>query len=73
MVIKELEDKYGIEYSYKQKEAIIKALENNILIITGGPGTGKTTIIKAIVELYRKLNKLNEKNLINKLIVLILI
>ena len=68
--IKELEDKYGIEYSDKQKEAIIKALENNILIITGGPGTGKTTIIKAIVELYKTLNKFTDKDLINNIALL---
>ena len=68
--IKELEDKYGIEYSDKQKEAIIKALENNILIITGGPGTGKTTIIKAIVDLYKKLNNLEVKDLINNIALL---
>ena len=70
LIIKELEDKYGIEYSDKQKEAIIKALENNILIITGGPGTGKTTIIKAIVDLYKKLNKLNDKDLISNIALL---
>jgi len=68
--IKELEDKYGIEYSHKQKEAIIKALENNILIITGGPGTGKTTIIKAIVELYKTLNKFSDKDLIRNIALL---
>ena len=68
--IKELEDKYEIEYSDKQKEAIIKALENNILIITGGPGTGKTTIIKAIVELYKTLNKFNDKDLISNIALL---
>jgi len=64
MRIKELEDLYHIEYSDKQKEAIIKALENNILIVTGGPGTGKTTIIKAIVDLYKMLNKLSVKDLV---------
>ena len=36
----------------KQKEAIIKALENNILIVTGGPGTGKSVLaINLLVEL----------------------
>ena len=68
--INELEDKYGIEYSDKQKEAIIKALENNILIITGGPGTGKTTIIKAIVDLYIKLNQLDQKRIITDIALL---
>ncbi len=68
--IKELEDKYEIKYSPRQEEAIIKALENNIVIVTGGPGTGKTTIIKAIVDLYKKLNKLELKELINSIALL---
>ncbi len=58
-----LEKKNGITYNDLQKEAIEKALTNNIVIITGGPGTGKTTIIKAIVELYRLLNDYTEKEL----------
>ena len=58
-IIDSFEETYSIKYNTKQREAIIKALTNNILIITGGPGTGKTTIIKAIVELYSKLNKLD--------------
>ena len=60
----------GINYNDKQKEAIKKALEDNILIITGGPGTGKTTIIKAIVELYKKINKYSSDDLISKLALL---
>ena len=43
----------------KQNKAIKEALTNHCVIITGGPGTGKTTIIKAIIELYQKLNDLN--------------
>ena len=68
--ITDLEKEFNITYSDMQKEAIIKALENNILIITGGPGTGKTTIIKAIVNLYKKLNKLNDAELIKNIALL---
>ena len=55
----ELEKINSIKYNDEQKKAVIKALEENILIITGGPGTGKTTIIKAITELYQYVNKLD--------------
>ena len=68
--ISSLEKEYNITYSDMQKEAIVKALENNILIITGGPGTGKTTIIKAIVSLYKVLNKLSDKDLIKNIALL---
>ncbi len=68
--IVELENKYNISYNEMQKKAITSAIENNISIITGGPGTGKTTIIKAIVELYKKLNKLNDNELLEHLALL---
>lgn len=68
--IKEMEAQYNILYNEKQIEAIKKALENNITIITGGPGTGKTTIIKAIVELYKNLNKYKEKDLLSAIALL---
>lgn len=61
--ITQLEDLNQIKYNEKQKEAITKSLENNILIITGGPGTGKTTIIKAITHLYGEINKLDYEGL----------
>jgi len=68
--IEQLEQDYDITYNELQKAAIVMALENNISIITGGPGTGKTTIIKAIVELYQKINKLDDKELIDHLALL---
>ena len=69
-LLMELEKINNINYNDEQKKAIIKALENNILIITGGPGTGKTTIIKAITELYQHINKLDYDKFTEKLALL---
>ena len=46
-----------IDLSEKQKEAVTLVNENNVTIITGGPGTGKTTIIKAIIDIYEEKGK----------------
>lgn len=48
-----------IEFSEEQTQAILSAFTEPVVIITGGPGTGKTTIVKAIIEMYLKLNKDN--------------
>ncbi|MFC1723997.1 ATP-dependent RecD-like DNA helicase [candidate division KSB1 bacterium] len=53
--IPNIELKMGIKFAVKQKEAIKKAVNNKIFILTGGPGTGKTTIINGIIELFRKM------------------
>ncbi len=68
--IENLEKENNITYNDLQKEAIKKALEKSLLIITGGPGTGKTTIIKTIVALYKRLNKLSYDELIHELALL---
>ena len=52
--LEKIEKDINIELSDKQREAIESVNDNNVCIITGGPGTGKTTIIKAIIELYKK-------------------
>ena len=52
--LKIIEEKTDIILSEKQKEAIKAINENNVTIITGGPGTGKTTIIKSIIEIYKQ-------------------
>ena len=51
--IRKYEDKLAIELSEKQFDAIKQVNENNVCIITGGPGTGKTTIIKFMIEIYK--------------------
>jgi exodeoxyribonuclease V alpha subunit len=51
-----LEERMKVQYAPTQKEAIQTALMSPMLLLTGGPGTGKTTVIKGIVELYADLH-----------------
>ncbi|MBO5403058.1 MAG: ATP-dependent RecD-like DNA helicase [Clostridia bacterium] len=53
--IKDLEGKYGITYADEQVQAIVSGITNGVTVITGGPGTGKTTVIKALTELLLSL------------------
>ena len=55
--LKKVEKKSEIDLSEKQREAIFSINEHNVNIITGGPGTGKTTIIKTIIEIYEERGK----------------
>lgn len=55
--LQKIEKNSELELSEKQREAIKEINENNVLIITGGPGTGKTTIIKTIIDLYEERGK----------------
>ena len=64
--ISKLERELEITYNDEQKEAIKSIVYNNIVIITGGPGTGKTTIINGILNLYKNINKLNNLGLASK-------
>ena len=68
--IKEIESFLEITYNDEQREAISKSYKNDFLIITGGPGTGKTTIMRGIIELYRMMNKLNYEKLSEKIALL---
>ena len=51
-----LEKRNNISYGDSQRKAIIEAIASPFFILTGGPGTGKTTVIKGIVEVYAELN-----------------
>ena len=53
-LIADIEKKLGVALDTVQKEAVLAALEHKVMIITGGPGTGKTTIIRFILELVHK-------------------
>lgn len=68
--IKELENLFGITYNEQQFLAIKNSLLKQFLIITGGPGTGKTTIMKGVTELYRTVNKLSYEQLQEKIALL---
>lgn len=52
----------NIEYTNLQKEAILTAMKNPVSIITGGPGTGKSTIINGFIEVYQKYFKVDFKD-----------
>ncbi len=53
-LIEAVEHQTGMQYAQLQKDAIREALENGLLILTGGPGTGKTTTLKAIIRILKE-------------------
>ena len=52
--IDEIEQTKGIRFEEKQREAILTAVRDGLLVLTGGPGTGKTTTLNGILELFEK-------------------
>lgn len=57
--IQNIENQQAIHYDHVQKEAISKALTNKVFILTGGPGTGKTTVIRGILDAYAQLHQID--------------
>ena len=64
LALGQLEERLNVQYATSQKDAIQTALTTPMLLLTGGPGTGKTTVIKGIVEIYAELHgcSLNPKD-----------
>ncbi len=55
--VSDAEKDLGMEFSSIQREAIRSCFEKKLLVITGGPGTGKTTIVRAVVDIFEKWGK----------------
>ena len=68
-IYEEIEKESSIKFNEEQKNAITSAFSEPIVIVTGGPGTGKSTIVHAIIKMYLKLNK-DSSALINEIAIL---
>lgn len=55
LVLEHIRKKLGLSLSQRQSEAVCVAFRNNLSIITGGPGTGKTTVLRAVIEVFQTL------------------
>ncbi|MGX7068492.1 SF1B family DNA helicase RecD2 [Gemella bergeri] len=64
--IKEVEEELDIEYDIVQIAAIKNSILNNVSILTGGPGTGKTTIILAVIKIFQKIKNYDLSDLLNE-------
>lgn len=58
-IIGKIEEEETLSYGKEQFTAIQQALKSKLMILTGGPGTGKTTVIKGIINTYAQINKLS--------------
>ena len=68
--IADVESELNIELSEEQRDAVKACFKNQVVVITGGPGTGKTTIIKAITRLYAKVFKVSNYELLDDIVLL---
>ena len=62
-LLESVEQEYNITYNEEQKNAIKTVMDNSITIITGGPGTGKTTIVNGIIRMYQLINMIPDSKM----------
>ncbi|WP_298830340.1 ATP-dependent RecD-like DNA helicase [uncultured Planococcus sp.] len=55
----EAEERLGVSYAETQVDAIENSINSSVMILTGGPGTGKTTVVRGLVEIYAELHGLS--------------
>ena len=55
-LIQKVEMRIGVKYAERQREAIFRCMNGGVTIITGGPGTGKTTVVKGIISIFNDLD-----------------
>ena len=53
--IDQLEAEIGITYARLQREAIVNSINSGVMVLTGGPGTGKTTVIRAVITVFERM------------------
>lgn len=68
--LEDIEKEFGIKYNDEQIKAIKESLSNSVTIITGGPGTGKTTIINGLLRMYQYINDLTDLQMNHKVALL---
>jgi len=68
--ILQAQDGMNMKFSLEQTQAIYNCLPNQLSLITGGPGTGKTTVINAIIMVYVFLQQFSEEELLRRIILL---
>ncbi len=54
-MIMRIENEFGVEYAAMQKKAIVNSVNSGVMVLTGGPGTGKTTVIRAVIRIFDEL------------------
>jgi len=54
-IVEQAEHENGIAYAPLQKKAIISAVSSGVMVLSGGPGTGKTTVIRAVVQIFERM------------------